>query len=70
MSAKKKQSYISEPTTQPERPRRFVRRNSFHTIHCRSGSLNKLATFSQELPPPEPHTPTPQPEKRNRPQNF
>lgn len=61
MSAKKKQSNISEPTTQPERPRRFVRRNSFHTIHCRSGSLNKLAAFSQELPQPQPelHTPPP-----------
>jgi len=42
MSGKKKQSNISEGTTQPERPRRFNRRNSLHTIHCRSGSLNKL----------------------------
>ena len=42
---KKKQSNISEPTTQPERPRRFSRRNSIHTLHCRSGSLNKLASF-------------------------
>jgi hypothetical protein len=53
MSAKKKQSDISEPT-QPERPKRFMRRNSFHTLHCRSGSLKKFENISQELPTPEP----------------
>ncbi len=45
----KKQSNISEPTTQPERQKRFVRRNSIHTIHCRSGSLNKLAGLAEDL---------------------
>lgn len=48
MNTKKKQSNGSEPT-QPEPRKRFIRRNSFHTLNCRSGSLNKLANLSQEL---------------------
>ena len=52
MHCKKKSSNISEPT-QAERPRRFIRRNSIHTLHCREGSLNKLSTYSQDLTPPD-----------------
>lgn len=65
MLNKKKTSNISEPT-QAERPKRFIRRNSIHTLHCRSGSLNKLASFSQELniSQPQLHTDCNQPRKR------
>lgn len=45
MSAKKKMSNGSLPT-QTENSKRFVRRNSFHTLNCRSGSLKKLAFAS------------------------
>jgi hypothetical protein len=40
MRPRKITSGDSEPT-QPERPRRFIRRNSFCTLNCRSGSLRK-----------------------------
>lgn len=69
MSAKKKLSNGSLPT-QTENSRRFVRRNSIHTLNCRSGSLKKFTYNSEELqasspqlemPPPtlnpEKHTP-------------
>jgi hypothetical protein len=54
MSAKKKLSNGSLPT-QTENSRRFIRRNSFHTLNCRSGSLNKLAYNSEELMASSPH---------------
>ena len=68
MLSKKKQSNISEPTTQPERPRRFIRRNSIHTLHCRSGSLNKLPTLEDELlnTPNNPEAPSPKPTRRRQ----
>jgi hypothetical protein len=48
MSSKKKLSNGSLPT-QTEHSKRFVRRNSLHTIHCRSGSLKKISYLSEEL---------------------
>jgi hypothetical protein len=48
MSAKKKMSNGSLPT-QTESSRRFVRRNSVHTLTCRSGSLKKFVFASEEL---------------------
>lgn len=54
MRGRKKQSDASEPT-QPERPKRFVRRNSFCTINCRSGSLQKYPSVSEQLAPSSPN---------------
>lgn len=54
MSAKKKLSNGSLPT-QTETSRRFVRRNSFHTLNCRSGSLKKFTFSSEELIASTPH---------------
>ena len=68
MSARKKQSNISEPT-QPERPKRFNRRNSVHTLHCRSGSLNKLAPLTEDPLPVEQPVET-HPERPRRRQTF
>lgn len=48
MSAKKKLSNGSLPT-QTETSRRFVRRNSFHTLNCRSGSLKKFTAGIEDL---------------------
>ena len=69
MSAKKKLSNGSLPT-QTETSRRFIRRNSFHTLNCRSGSLKKFTFSSEELMASTPHldhhptlTPTPNPER-------
>ena len=62
MSARKKVSNCSEPT-QSERPKRFIRRNSFHTLMCRSGSLKKYQTNSEELSPEQPPSPLPVPSK-------
>ena len=59
MSAKKRAMTCSEPT-QPERPKRFTRRNSVHTLHCRTGTLNKTEP-SPDLHPPTPLTQRPLP---------
>ncbi len=60
MSAKKKLSNGSLPT-QTENSRRFVRRNSVHTLTCRSGSLKKLSFASEELIASSPFLETPPP---------
>ena len=60
MSARKKVSNCSEPT-QSERPKRFIRRNSLHTLMCRSGSLKKYQSNSEELSPEQPPSPIPGP---------
>lgn len=58
MSAKKKLSNGSLPT-QTENSKRFVRRNSVHTLTCRSGSLKKFSFVSEELVASSPFLETP-----------
>ena len=63
MSAKKRAITSSEPT-QPERPKRFIRRNSVHTLMCRSGILDKTE-LSPDSHPSTPVTQKPPPVGQN-----